>query len=952
MSLFRRSRAAVAIATVVSTVALTSLTSGAVVPAPSAAPDLTAASDAGLSASDDITNAANLVFTVQSRALVGAEAYQLLRDATPVGGTTTTTSLSDSPGTGGVYSYSVQIVDGSGDVPVVTDVSLPLVVTVDRVAPTATAGVPDLAATSDTGTLSTDNVTKATSREFDVAVTGTLESGDRVQLLRAGAPVSTTPSNATAVLTDATAGDGTFAMTGRVTDVAGNTTTTSAALNVTVDTAALPPAINLTTDTGRSSSDRITSTRNQATGAYGALGLSFAGEPGASVTGWTRSINGGAISPRGAAANGVAGTIPAGGSLAVTDAVSLLSTLAPAQGNYVYSAIQTDIAGNVSTSSPITVVVDTISPVNPALSLDSTTDTGPSSSDRVTRWDSSPATAGANTALKINVVGEKDAVTEVWRNGAVVVAPATPSPYVLDAAGKGHFSDPGPFPFSGSHGYTSRTTDVAGNESYGAVGMAVDLDNPAVPSKLDLEAASDTGSSDADDITRDTTPTFLVTGVEDDATVFLYRCNGAAACTSTTRGTQGGGILASRVGNGPITAPVTPESSAANTSWRFTITQRDLSGRFSGGQVSAAVVEGAGMAVNINVVIDVTPEPAPAAPMLLPESQTGLAADGSRTGDISPTFNVPRGTGRVELLRDGVVVGRSVGAGDITDPGPLANGTYAYTTRSIDTAGNTSAESAATTVTIANGTGYWLLGLDGGVFSFGEAPFFGSTGDMALNAPVLAMTPTPKRDGYWLLSRDGGVFSFGAAGFFGSTGDQTLNSPIVGMVATPSGNGYWLFAEDGGVFAFGDAPFHGAPASESPTSPVVAMLATGDGRGYWLVTRTGKVYAYGSAPGLKGVDDLPLNFPIVGMAATPSGEGLWLVGSDGGIFALGDAAFHGSAGDLQLNQPIIGMLALADGSGYLLIARDGGVFTYGQAAFLGSTGGLTLNAPIVGIAGV
>src|SRR5205823_475913 len=39
----------------------------------------------------------------------------------------------------------------------------------------------------------------------------------------------------------------------------------------------------------------------------------------------------------------------------------------------------------------------------------------------------------------------------------------------------------------------------------------------------------------------------------------------------------------------------------------------------------------------------------------------------------------------------------------------------------------------------ASGPGYWLLGGDGGVFSFGQAPFFGSTGGMKLNRPAVAM---------------------------------------------------------------------------------------------------------------------------------------------------------------------------------------------------------------------
>ena len=67
------------------------------------------------------------------------------------------------------------------------------------------------------------------------------------------------------------------------------------------------------------------------------------------------------------------------------------------------------------------------------------------------------------------------------------------------------------------------------------------------------------------------------------------------------------------------------------------------------------------------------------------------------------------------------------------------------------------------------------------------------------------MAATPDGGGYWLVASDGGVFSFGDATFHGSTGGMTLNKPIVGMAATPDGGGYWLVASDGGVFSFGDA---------------------------------------------------------------------------------------------------------------------------------------------------
>ncbi|MBW3615001.1 MAG: S8 family serine peptidase, partial [Actinobacteria bacterium] len=117
--------------------------------------------------------------------------------------------------------------------------------------------------------------------------------------------------------------------------------------------------------------------------------------------------------------------------------------------------------------------------------------------------------------------------------------------------------------------------------------------------------------------------------------------------------------------------------------------------------------------------------------------------------------------------------------------------------------------------------GYWMVGSDGGIFSLGEAGFFGSTGDLRLNSPIVNMARTPSGQGYWLVAADGGIFSFGDARFFGSTGAIRLNKPIVGMAATGSGQGYWLVASDGGIFAFGDAAFHGSTGGARLNSPIV-----------------------------------------------------------------------------------------------------------------------------------
>jgi hypothetical protein len=45
------------------------------------------------------------------------------------------------------------------------------------------------------------------------------------------------------------------------------------------------------------------------------------------------------------------------------------------------------------------------------------------------------------------------------------------------------------------------------------------------------------------------------------------------------------------------------------------------------------------------------------------------------------------------------------------------------------------------------------------------------------------MATTPDGKGYWLVASDGGIFTFGDAAFFGSAGGQVLNKPIVAMAA-------------------------------------------------------------------------------------------------------------------------------------------------------------------------
>ena len=71
------------------------------------------------------------------------------------------------------------------------------------------------------------------------------------------------------------------------------------------------------------------------------------------------------------------------------------------------------------------------------------------------------------------------------------------------------------------------------------------------------------------------------------------------------------------------------------------------------------------------------------------------------------------------------------------------------------------------------------------------------------------IAPDVASGGYWEVATDGGIFSFGNAPFYGSMGGQPLDAPVVGMAGDPATGGYWLVAADGGIFSFG-APFYGS----------------------------------------------------------------------------------------------------------------------------------------------
>ena len=223
--------------------------------------------------------------------------------------------------------------------------------------------------------------------------------------------------------------------------------------------------------------------------------------------------------------------------------------------------------------------------------------------------------------------------------------------------------------------------------------------------------------------------------------------------------------------------------------------------------------------------------------------------------------------------------------------------------------------------------GYWLVGSDGGIFSFGAAAFYGSMGGTPLQRPVVGITPSASRTGYWLVASDGGIFSFGNSSYYGSIPGvglhpagsglpNSLNAPIVGMVPSVSGHGYFMVASDGGVFAFGDAHFAGScPGIGGCVGSAVSVMPDSTGKGYWLVTNLGAVYAFGDAqfygaPAAQSV-------PVVDAVPSPDWRGYWLLYSNGMVAGFGDATTSGAPlGYVNGFNPASAIFPTADGKGY------------------------------------
>ena len=116
---------------------------------------------------------------------------------------------------------------------------------------------------------------------------------------------------------------------------------------------------------------------------------------------------------------------------------------------------------------------------------------------------------------------------------------------------------------SGVHSLTARATDAAGNQTTSAaLSVTIDTSAPGAPSAPDLTDGSDTGVSNSDNLTKNTTPTFSGTA-EAGATVTLLE--GATTLgTAMADGSRNWTITSSSLADGVHNITVRATDAAGN----------------------------------------------------------------------------------------------------------------------------------------------------------------------------------------------------------------------------------------------------------------------------------------------------------------------------------------------------------------------------------------------------
>ncbi len=234
---------------------------------------------------------------------------------------------------------------------------------------------------------------------------------------------------------------------------------------------------------------------------------------------------------------------------------------------------------------------------------------------------------------------------------------------------------------------------------------------------------------------------------------------------------------------------------------------------------------------------------------------------------------------------------------------------------------------------------YNKVSISGQVIATSPGAFYGDLTNNPPASPIVSGTMTSNGGGYWLLGSDGGVFTFGNASFYGSLSGTKLSGTPIGIIASTDNNGYIIATSTGSIYVFGDAVSYGEITSAIP-STIVSIIPTFDNHGYWLISSDGGVFSFGDAGfygSAFGNTSITSTNSIVGATPTLSGKGYWLVAANGAVFPFGDAINYGSPQQSGLGVKVAGIAASPTGSGYWMLLANGSVLNFGDAANLSNS---------------
>jgi large repetitive protein len=534
---------------------------------------------------------------------------------------------------------SVTATDNAGNATTTADTTN---ATVDNVAPAITFS--GLAFSADTGTSSTDFVTKTPAQTITATLSGAPAGGDIVYgSLDNGSSWTdvTSKVSGTTLTWNGVTLTSSDTLKLKVTDAAGNDGSATAQAYV-LDTTApvVPTGLILAPGSDSGSSDNITSVT--------APTVNGAAESGATVT--LYDTDGTTVLGTGTAT---------GGNWSITS--SALS-----EGAHLLMVKATDAAGNTGvTSAGLSVTIDTTAPAAPSTpDLATGSDTGSSSSDNIT---------SATTPMITGTAESGSTVTLYDTDGTTVLGTAT--------ATGGNWSITSSALSEGAHTLTAKATDAAGNVGVASSGLSVTIDTTAPTTTISTMAFSaDTGSS---------------------ATDFITKTAAQTVAGTTSANIASGEIVEVSTDNG--SSWTTAVSSVGTNTWSLsgvTLVGSDT--------LKVRVSDTAGnhgTTASQAYVLDTSAPSAPSTPDMTAGTDTGASSSDNITNATTPTITGTAESGSTVTLYDTdgtTVLGTATatgGAWSITSSA-LSEGSHTLTATATDAAGNVSTASSGLVATV------------------------------------------------------------------------------------------------------------------------------------------------------------------------------------------------------------------------------------------------------------